>query len=372
MSARPYDIVLVGATGFTGGLAAEYLVANTAAETRLAFAGRDRSGLEKVAREAAAGAERQVALMHADMGDPASLRAVAESGRVVISAVGPYVIHGEPLVAACADAGTDYVDLAGEPAFIDRMWLRYHERARETGARIVHSCGWTAVSHDLGALFTLEQLPADERVRLRCFVELSSTLSGGAYRSMLANLARPRQTVWSQLKRKRREPRPEGRRVRALNRPPLRTPGVRGWRIPYPTVDRETVLRTARAFERYGPNFSYGYYLVFRRPNPFAAFRALASYRKAGDGPTPEERAQGSFKETFIGDAGGRRVVVEVSGGDPWYSEASKMLAEAALCLAHDALPESAGQVTPAVAMGHALTSRLMKAGVTFRVLEAA
>ena len=373
MSGREHDIVLVGATGFTGGLTAEYLAGTCPAGTRIALAGRDQARLEALAgRLAGSGTGGPApAVLHADVDDPASLRAVAESARVVVSAVGPYVIHGEPLVAACVEAGTDYIDLAGEPAFVDRMWLRHHEPALKTGARIVHSCGWTAIPHDLGALFTVEQLPEDERIRVSCLVRLSSTLSGGAYRSMVANVARPRQTVWAAMKRRRGEPRPAGRRVRAINRPPLRAAGVGGWRLPYPTIDRETVLRSARALDRYGPDFRYGHYLVVRRPNPFTALKALASYRKPGEGPTPEERGRGWFSETFIGEGGGRRVIVEVSGGDPWYTEASKMLAEAALCLARDELPETAGQVTPAVAMGHALTDRLVRAGITFRVLEA-
>ena len=367
MTGRAHDVVLVGATGFTGGLAARYLAGRAAPDTRIALAGRDRTRLEALAGELSeAGGE--VAVLHADAEDPASLRAVAESSGVVASAVGPYVIHGEPLVAACAEAGTDYLDLAGEPAFVDRMWLRHHERALETGARLVHSCGWTALPHDLGTLFTVQRLPADERIRVRCLVRLSSTLSGGAYRSMLANLARPRQTMWAALQRRRGEPRPAGRRVRAINRPPLRGAGVRGLRLPYPTIDRETVLRSARALDRYGPDFGYGHYLAVRRPSPLAAARALASYRKPGEGPSPEERDRGWFSQTFVGEGGGHRVVVEVSGGDPWYTEASKMFAEAALCLAQDDLPERAGQLTPAVAMGDVLTERLMRAGITFSV----
>lgn len=371
MSGREHDVVLVGATGFTGRLAAEQLARAAPSGTRIALAGRDRARLEALARQLAeAGAAGSgVALLDADVDDPASLRAVAESARVVASAVGPYVIHGEPLVAACAEAGTDYVDLAGEPAFVDRMWLRHHERALETGARLVHSCGWTAIPHDLGALYTVEQLPVGEPISVSCLVQLSSTLSGGAYRSMIANLARPRQTASAALKRRRAEPRPDGRRARAINRPPLRGQGVRGWRLPYPTIDRETVLRSARALDRYGPDFRYGHYLVVRRPNPYAALRALASYRNPGEGPSAEQRDRGWFSETFVGEGGGERVAVEVSGGDPWYGEASKMLAQAALCLAHDELPENAGQLTPAVAMGHALTERLIRAGIVFRTL---
>ena len=374
MSAADYELVLVGATGFTGALTAEYLVRHAPAGTRIALAGRDPSRLEAVASGLAEAYPDgvPVAMVHADMSDAESLRALAESTRVVASAVGPYVVHGEPLVSACAAAGTDYLDLAGEPAFVDRMWLRHHDRALETGARLVHSCGWTAVPNDLGTLFAIERLPAGERVRVRCLVELSSTLSGGAYRSMLANIARPRQTLWSAASRRRRERRPQRRRIRTISRPPLRAVGVRGVRLPYPTIDRETVLRSARALEGYGSDFAYGHYLVARRPNPVSAIKALASYRKPGQGPSAEERERGWFRETLIAENGDGRVVVEVSGGDPWYTEASKIFAEAALCLAHDELPEGAGQVTPAVAMGHALTGRLTRAGIAFREVEPA
>ena len=367
---REHDVVLVGATGFTGRLAAEHLARSAAPGTRIAFAGRNMTQLATLARNLAPSGTDAVALtlLHADMDEPSTLRELAEGARVVVSAVGPYLVYGEPLVAACTEAGTDYVDLAGEPAFVDRMWSRYHERALETGARLVHSCGWTAVPHDLGTLLTVEQLPEGAALDIRCLTRLSSTLSGGAYRSMIASLIRPHQVAWAALRRSMGERRAPGRRIRAVNRPPFRAADVRGWRLPYPTIDRQTVLRSARALDRYGPDFRYGLYLVVRRPTPIGALRTLASYREAGQGPTAEERDRGWFEQTFIGRGGGRRVVVEVRGGDPWYTEASKMLAQAALCLACDDLPPTAGQVTPAVAMGHALTERLARVGIEFRV----
>ena len=123
---REHDIVLFGATGFTGALTAEYLAEHAEGGTKWALAGRNQSKLEAV--RAGLGSEHaQVPLLRADSGDPASLRAMAESTKVVISTVGPYIRYGEPLVAACAQAGTDYVDLTGEPEFVDLMWLRYHE-----------------------------------------------------------------------------------------------------------------------------------------------------------------------------------------------------------------------------------------------------
>src|ERR687891_2339899 len=144
---RAHDIAVFGATGFTGELTAEYLAGHAPAETRWALAGRNRSKLEQV-RERLAGIEPRCAelpLLHADAEDPESLREVAAASRVVITTVGPYINYGEPLVAACAEAGADYVDLTGEPEFVDRMYVRHHKRAEESGARIVHACGFDAI-----------------------------------------------------------------------------------------------------------------------------------------------------------------------------------------------------------------------------------
>ena len=160
---RTYDIVIFGATGFTGELTAAYLAEHAPAGLRWALAGRNPGKLEAVRDPLAAidPALAELPLLHADSTDDASLRAVAESTRVVITTVGPYLLHGEPLVAACAAAGTDYVDLTGEPEFVDRMYLEHHDAAVATGARIVHACGFDSIPHDLGAYFTVQQLGAD-------------------------------------------------------------------------------------------------------------------------------------------------------------------------------------------------------------------
>jgi short subunit dehydrogenase-like uncharacterized protein len=261
VSDRPHDVVLFGATGFTGALTAEYLVAN-AGEARVALAGRDREKLEKL--------DTGLPLLHADAEDPGSLREMAESARVVITTVGPYIKYGEPLVAGCAEAGTDYVDLTGEPEFVDRMYIRHDAMAQETGARIVHCCGFDSIPHDLSVYFTVQQLPEGAPIKVEGF-------------------------------------------VRAELAPPARKPG---------------------------------------------------------EGPSPEERAKAWFKVRFTGEGGGRWLATEVSGGDPGYGETAKMLAESALCLAHDELPPTAGQVTTAVAVGDALIERLRSAGIAFEVLD--
>ena len=141
MNSPEHDVVIFGATGYTGALTAEYLVGRGDGATRVALAGRNRSKLEALRDRLAA----DLTLVEADVDDPASLQALASSTRVLITTVGPYIKYGEAVVAACAAAGTDYVDLTGEPEFVDRVWLRYHEQAMQTGARIVHCCGFDSI-----------------------------------------------------------------------------------------------------------------------------------------------------------------------------------------------------------------------------------
>src|SRR5947209_11815564 len=177
MTERRLDIALFGATGFTGALTAEYLAEHAPPDTRWALAGRNRNKLEDVRTRLTKinPAAIDVELLEADVNDAEALKGIAEAARVVISTVGPYVRYGEPLVAACAAAGTAYVDLTGEPEFVDLMWLRYHEQAEQTGARIVHSCGFDSIPYDLGALFTVQQLPEGVPIKLEGFVRAGGT-----------------------------------------------------------------------------------------------------------------------------------------------------------------------------------------------------
>jgi short subunit dehydrogenase-like uncharacterized protein len=387
MPEREYDIVLFGATGFTGGLTAEYLARAAGAHTRWALAGRNPAKLEAV-RERLGGGHADIALLTADVTDPESLRRVAASAKVVITTVGPYIHYGEPLVAACAAAGTDYVDLTGEPEFVDLMWLRHHEQAQRTGARLVHCCGFDSIPHDLGVLYTVNQLPEGVPLKIEGFVRAGGTFSGGTYHSAVQIMGRLRQGRRVAAERARLEPRPDDRRVSGTASLPHHDDTAGGWVAPAPTIDPQVVLRSARALPRYGPQFSYGHYIVAKRLASLGALAGgvgtlvalsqlpvtrnlLLKLRDPGDGPTAAQREKAWFKVTFAGESpDGTRVVTQVSGGDPGYGETSKMLGEAALCLAHDDLPERAGQLTTAVAMGQALIDRLTAAGIGFTTLQ--
>jgi short subunit dehydrogenase-like uncharacterized protein len=386
MAEREYDVVLFGATGFTGGLTAEYLAAHADPNTKWALAGRNTSKLEGVRRRLGE-QHAELPLVRADCDDAASMRALAESTKVVITTVGPYINYGEPVVAACAAAGTSYVDLTGEPEFVDQMWLRYHDEAERSGARIVHSCGFDSIPYDLGALFAVDHLPEGVPIRLDGFVRVNGTFSGGTYHSALHIMGRLRQGARVGRERRAKEAGPEGRKVRGDPGRPHHDPEAGGWAIPFPTIDPQTVLRSASALDRYGPDFTYSHYLVIKHLATAIGLglgagvavglaqleptrNLLLRFKDPGEGPSPEQREKAWFKVKMVGEAGGERVVAEVTGGDPGYGETSKMLAESALCLAHDQLPDRSGQLTPAVAMGQPLIDRLRRAGIGFEVVD--
>ena len=387
MPDREFDVVLFGATGFTGGLTAEYLARAVPDGCRWALAGRNPGKLEAV-RDRLAATDPALAtlpLLHADVTEPASLADVAARARVVITTVGPYVEYGEPLVAACAEAGTDYVDLTGEPEFVDRMYVRYHDRAVATGARIVHACGFDSVPHDLGVLYTVQQLPEGVALRVRGMVRSNASLSGGTFASALGAFSRARQMKQAHAERRKVEPRVEGRKVRTTAKRPHFDKDAGCWLVPLPTIDPFVVRRSAAALARYGPDFTYSHYAAAKRlpsvVGGIALVGALAAAAQVppvrsfllsrlpqGEGPSEERRARSYFSVRFIGEGGGRTTYTEVRGGDPGYTETAKMLAESALCLAFDDNPPTAGQVTTAVAMGQNLIDRLVRAGLTFTV----
>jgi short subunit dehydrogenase-like uncharacterized protein len=400
-SSKTLDLALFGASGFTGGLVADYLARRVRARPlRWALAGRNRQKLESLKdvlaaahpHEGLAGPE----IVFADSADDASLRALAARAKVVITTVGPYAKYGEPLVRACAEVGADYVDLTGEPGFADAMIERYQARAVQSGAKIVHACGFDSIPHDLGAYFTLKQLrarmSAEQRerlaVKIEAFVRVSAEFSGGTWHSAVNGMANMRADEKAR-RRRPRQPDSDGRKVRGLRGGPGFRKELGMWALPMPTIDPQIVLRSARSLPEYGPDFSYGHYLALRHAHQvlgltlgvagaftlaqFAPTRALLlKLRDPGQGPNAETRERSWFQVIFLGQAGEHRVRCEVRGGDPGYGETAKMLAESALCLALDGerLPARAGFLTSVEARGEPLLERIQAAGISFALTD--
>ncbi|MFO0745300.1 MAG: saccharopine dehydrogenase NADP-binding domain-containing protein [Myxococcota bacterium] len=389
-SPRELDLVLFGATGFTGRLVAEYL-AKHRAPGRWAIAGRNREKL------AALGFD--VPILVADAMDPVALAAVARRTKVVCTTVGPFAKYGSALVAACAEAGTHYCDLTGEVPWMRAMIDAHDAAARASGARIVHACGFDSIPSDLGTLLVQDAFrarfgrPAE---KVTAYYGASrggvsgGTLASGfemaraakkdpAVRRLLANpyALDPDPTAL-------RPPAPDERRL-GWDR------GLRKFTAPFVMAASNTrVVRRSHvlAGEPWGPGFVYREVMATPASvsglaraaaftaaiGAFAAVMALDPLRELaakkapqpGEGPSKETRDAGFWSLELVAEGGGDRLAYQVSDvGDPGYSSTARMLAEAALCLAHDALPARAGCLTPATAMGSALAERLRGAGLT-------
>lgn len=385
---RELDIVVFGASGFTGELVAQYL-ASQPVPLRWALAGRDSNKLSKVrARLQTRGAPPEIVI--ADASDAAALARMAARTRVVLTTVGPYVRYGEPLVKACAEAGTHYVDLTGEPPFVEQSRARYHAVAQRTSAKIVHACGFDSIPHDLGAYFTVQalrnKLSEAERATTPIVVEgvvrAGGTFSGGTWHSALEIMSTLRNTP----KPGRSDSHGDARRARGLPQKVKFDKELGLWLVPMPTIDPLVVLQSARSLPEYGPDFRYGHYVglknlaqvvgltvgvgsVFALAQVRATRKLLEKIKLPGEGPDEETRKKGWFRVTFLGRAGSKTVRCEVRGGDPGYGDTSKMIAESALCLAFDGarLPADAGVITTATAFGNVLIERLQHAGISFR-----
>ena len=381
---RPYDVVLLGATGFAGKLTADYLARAAPADARWALAGATPTSWPRCVTRCPG--RRTFSLLTSRTRSRCA--GLPSRPRVLATTVGPYIHYGDGVVAACAASGTDYLDLTGEPEFIDTSYVRHHRTALDTGARLVHAAGFDSIPHDLGALFTVEQLPTDVPITVSGYVRANAAFSGGTFHSarhrLLAAAADRGRCTPAQVDGDRAE------RAVALARVggrPHRDPTQHGWAMPLPTVDPQIVARSAAPSSgtgrtsgtrtthrcrtcrwRSGLRSGSGCCSVSRRSRPRGEPSCRASH--PGDGPSAAKRAKSWFTVTFVGTGGGERVVTRVSGGDPGYDETAKMLAESALCLAFDDLPETSGQVTTAVAMGDALIERLTKAGMGFDVIR--
>ena len=383
-----YDLVVYGATGFTGKLIAEHLAARYGTgNLRWALAGRSREKLTGV-RESL-GLPEKFPLIVADANDPSSLQRLAQQTRVCVSTVGPYQIYGSALVAACAAAGTDYVDLCGEPAWMRAMIDAHEKTARSSGARIVFSCGFDSIPFELGVLTLQRAAEAAEgaplqRVEARV-LKLRGSYSGGTLASLRANLVAAADPA-----------------IRALLTDPFSlTPGFRGPDQPDSTAPRFDptlgawlapflmAMINTRNIHRsnYLQNHRYGADLIYEEmmvagpgPQGEATAKAIAGASaglakmegpKPGEGPSREEREAGFYELSFSGSTpSGVKIRTLVTGDrDPGYGSTSRMVAETAICLLRGPNEIPGGIWTPGAALGESLAQHLGKhAGLTFTV----
>ena len=405
---KSHDIVIFGATGFTGRLVAEYLHRTYGAQGEItwAMAGRSLTKLQRIRDELGIG--KELPLLVADASDVVALKALVAQTRVVISTAGPYQLVGDALVLACAEAGTDYVDLCGEPGWMAQKIPQLQPLAAASGARIVFSCGFDSIPFDLGVLFLQNEALKTygeplKRVHGRVKM-IKGGPSGGTAASLLATMeaaGRDRSLI------------------KTLTNPYALVPGFKGprqpndsvaawdklaqsWTAPFvmAPINTKNVHRThALLGHPWGTDFVYSERMLTgkgekgeRRAKkterhtrlqnfllamgPTRAFIRRFVLPKPGEGPSPEQRENGKYELLFIGrTAGGQTLSAIVNGDrDPGYGSTCKLITESAMCLVNETGREQTpgGVWTPGAAMGKALQSRLQtRAGLMFSVLPA-
>ncbi|KNX37559.1 saccharopine dehydrogenase family protein [Luteipulveratus halotolerans] len=403
--ARDLDVVLYGATGFVGRLTAMHLAKAAPEGTRIGLAGRTAAKLEKVRSELGPRAA-DWPLVIADATDEASLKALAERAKVVITTVGPYAAYGLPLVEACARAGTDYVDLTGEVLFVRRSIDRVSDLAEASGARIVHSCGYDSVPSDLAVMLVAEKAQADgagELTDTTVYATLKGGFSGGTIDSARRQIDEIRADkalrkvaldTFALSPARESEPKGEWKDSAAVRY----SDDVKSWTAPFVMAMYNTrIVRRSNALlgHAYGKGFRYREVMRAGDGNRGratayaiagglgAGFAALSApflrpvtdrvFPSPGEGPSEKAQAEGFFKmecRTITTDGSQYRSTVAAQG-DPGYAATSVILGESALCLAleRDRCPLPAGMnggvLTPATALGDVLVDRLKAQGFT-------
>lgn len=405
MSKREYDIIVWGASGFTGRLVAEYLFKNYGVNDSLkwAMAGRNQAKLEKVRAEVA---DDSVPMVIADSQDMDSLNAMTSRATVICTTVGPYAKYGTKLVEACIKNQTHYCDLAGEVQWMRRMIDKHHAAAKASGTKIVHTCGFDSIPSDMGVYFVQQEAikrtgkPA-KKIEMRVKA-MKGGMSGGTYASMseMKVEAEKDKSIYGILA----DPyglNPEGERSGPDRRDLMKVvydETAKSWIFPFVMAGINTrVVRRSNALAGYpyGKDFQYDEAMLsgdgiggrmkglatagvmglvmMAKPGSLLKKGVDAVLPEPGEGPNKKERENGFYNLIFNTTlANGSMARGKVTGDrDPGYGSTSKMLAECAISLAVDELPEVAGMLTPAVAMGDALLKRLAdNAGLTFSYKE--
>ena len=381
-----YDFVIYGATGFTGKLVVEYAINqyNNNNEISWAIAGRNNEKLEHVREKY--NLPSYIGKIIVDSNDQNSIDEMVSQTKCVLTTVGPYQLYGEKIIKTCVSSGTDYVDLCGEPGFMHKIISECSAEAKETGARIVFSCGFDSIPFDLGVLFVQEEAmsklnkyASSVRGRVR---DMNGEFSGGTAASMKATMAALQSN-------------PE--LINILVNPHALCDGINGvqqdddskpiydkeldtWVAPFfmAPINTKNIHRSNKLMNHiYGENFKYNEMWI-QGPGEegkaaaefISTMNPLGDAPEPGDGPSRESRENGNYDVLFCADVDGETIKASVSGDmDPGYGSTSKMITESAVCLVKDCEDLAGGIYTPAASMGKKLIKRLeSNAGLTFKL----
>lgn len=383
---KEYDFVVYGATGFTGKLVVEYLVHKYSNNSQIkwALAGRNLEKLESVA--ASKNVPEGTGLLEVDSNNIASIEEMISKTKCVLTTVGPYQLYGNDIVSACAKSGIDYVDLCGEPGWMYEKINELTETARETGSRIVFSCGFDSIPFDLGVLFLQNEVTrryGKPSVNVRGRVkEMNGEFSGGTAASLGATMAalKEKPELFTVLA----DPFSLSNGFAGPDQPadnkPIFDDKLDTWVAPFfmAPINTKNVHRSnALMNHMYGKDFCYNEMWVMGPGDDgkaaadfISSSNPLSNAPKPGEGPSRESRENGNYDILFCGDINDESVHVSVVGDmDPGYGSTSKMIAESAICLVKECEDLNGGIYTPASSMGTKLIKRLQdNAGLTFKI----
>ena len=383
---KEYDFVVYGATGFTGKLVVEYLVHKYSNNSQIkwALAGRNLEKLESVA--ASKNVPEGTRLFEVDSNNIASIEEMISKTKCVLTTVGPYQLYGNHIVSACAKSGIDYVDLCGEPGWMHEKINELTETARETGSRIVFSCGFDSIPFDLGVLFLQNEVTRrygkpslNVRGRVR---EMNGEFSGGTAASLGATMAalKEKPELFAVLANPFSLSNGFAGPDQPADNKPIFDDKLDTWVAPFfmAPINTKNVHRSnALMNHMYGKDFCYNEMWVMGPGDDgkaaadfISSSNPLSNAPKPGEGPSRESRENGNYDILFCGDINDESVHVSVVGDmDPGYGSTSKMIAESAICLVKECEDLNGGIYTPAPSMGTKLIKRLQdNAGLTFKI----
>ena len=359
---REYDLIIFGASGFTGKLISSYIASHKdTPNIKWAIAGRDRNKVTEIAEK------YSVDAIIADSFDLESLDSMSKKTKLVITTVGPYSIYGENLIYSCIQNGTHCLDLTGEPDFVTSISKKYKHLATENNSIIIHCCGLESIPADIGAYETVKLMDGEKK-DLTFYLKTKGQISGGTWASFLNSISNPKTSI-IQSKSK------SNRKTKKL----FYSKRFKKWALIFPVIDKYIVMKSSRGSKEYGKQFSFNQYVLQKSlfstivlvssiflvglVARFTPIRnKLINLIPSGTGPSKEKREKNWFDITVIGKQGNMEAITTIKGGDPGYGETSKFISEMALCILtnYEELNRKKGILTPIECAGSLITNRLI------------
>ena len=371
MVEKEYDLIIHGATGFTGQLICDYLYKHNDSKTmKWAISGRNTSKLEPISKK------YNIDLFQVDSFENKALDSITSKAKVIISVVGPYAIYGKQLIESCVNNNCHYLDITGESSFVEYVKNKYSKKAIETNTMLISCCGFESIPSDIGTYYSIKQLN-EENIDVKCYMKTKGQISGGTWASFL-NISNG-----GKIKKKIQNNKPKKQDTK--NKILFYNKELKKWALIFPDVDQYIIRRSSKLIDGYGENVRFVKYMLFKSLFKVAALliplffililakfkfskKWLESFIPSGTGPSEEARAKHWFEYTLIGKTEKQKIITTVKGGDPGYGETSKFVTEMglALILDIDQLKYKKGVLTPAACAGDVILKRLQKSGIKF------